>query len=134
MALRKPLHFSPSAYKVILKALGLKHAHDIKWIMESEIQIVTTVKEIKGNRHLPVFTFDFSGPHPHRVNAAQFLCVCVWSLCDTRLVWAFGIENRQATTVLPCLQAAFEGQRMFISCDQSLLISTRSNANCQLWL
>ena len=34
---------------------------------------------IKGNRHLPVFTFDFSGPHPRRVNA-----------------------------VLPCLQASFE--------------------------
>ena len=28
-----------------------------------------------------------------------------------RLVWAFGIENRQATTVLPCLHAAFEDLR-----------------------
>ena len=25
-----------------------------------------------------------------------------------RLAWAYGIENRQATTVLPCLQALFE--------------------------
>ena len=25
--------------------------------------------KIKGNRHLPIFTFDFSGTHPHRVNA-----------------------------------------------------------------
>ena len=32
--------------------------------------------KIKGNRHLPVFTFDFSGPHPHRVNVAQYLLVC----------------------------------------------------------
>ena len=29
--------------------------------------------KIVGNRHLPVFTFDFSGPHPHRVNMAQHL-------------------------------------------------------------
>ena len=28
-----------------------------------------------------------------------------------RLVWAFGIENRQAATVLPCIQAAFEDLR-----------------------
>ena len=33
-----------------------------------------------GNRHLPVFTFDFSGPRPHRVNVAQYLLVYVWSL------------------------------------------------------
>ena len=31
--------------------------------------------KIKGNRHLPVFTSDFSGPHPHHVNAAQLVCV-----------------------------------------------------------
>ena len=52
---------------------------------------------IKGNRHLPVFTFDFSGPHPHRANAAQHLLVCVQSLGDMRLVWAFGVENRPPT-------------------------------------
>ena len=28
--------------------------------------------KIRGNKHLPVFTFDFSGPHPHRANAAQY--------------------------------------------------------------
>ena len=37
---------------------------------------------IKRNRHLPLFTFDFSGPHPHRASAAQYLLVCVWSLGD----------------------------------------------------
>ena len=41
--------------------------------------------KIKGNSHLPVFAFDFSGPDPHRVNAAQYLIVCVWSLGDMRL-------------------------------------------------
>ena len=35
--------------------------------------------KIKGNRHVPVFTLDCSGPHPQRVNAAQYLLVCVWS-------------------------------------------------------
>ena len=28
-------------------------------------------QKIKGSGHLPVFTFDFSGPHPRRVNAAH---------------------------------------------------------------
>ena len=72
-----------------------------------------------------------------------------------RLVWACGIENRQAATVLPCLQASFEdlrsltggsrpatciatpfrqGQKNFVPCDQSLLVSTRSKTNCQLGL
>ena len=36
--------------------------------------------KIVGNRHLPVFTFDFSGPHPHTVNMAQYLLVSVWGL------------------------------------------------------
>ena len=69
--------------------------------------------KIKGNRHLPVFTFDFSGPHPHRVggNVAQYLLVCVWSLGHMRLVWAFGVESRQASVVLPCLQSSFEDLR-----------------------
>ena len=67
------------------RALGLLHNH-----------------KIKGNRHLPVFTIDFSGPHPHRVNAAQYLLVCVWSLGDIRLAWVFGVENRQAVTSLCC--------------------------------
>ena len=48
--------------------------------------------KIKGNRHLPVFTFDFSGPHPHRVNVAQYLLVSVWSLGHMRLIWAFVIS------------------------------------------
>ena len=71
-------------------------------------------RKIKGNRRLPVFTLNFSGPHPHRVNAVQYLLVCVWSLVDIthmRLVWALGIENRQANAVLPCIQAAFEDLR-----------------------
>ena len=68
-------------------------------------------QRIKGNCHLPVFTFDLSGQHPHLMNAAQYLLVCVWSLGDVRVVWAYGIENRQATTVLPCLQASFEDLR-----------------------
>ena len=69
---------------------------------------IITKSRPKGNRHLPVFTFDFSGPHPHRVNVAQYLLVCVWSLGHMRLVWACGIESRQATVVLPCLQASFD--------------------------
>ena len=36
--------------------------------------------KIVGNRHLPVFTFDFSGPHPRKVNMAQYLLVAIWSL------------------------------------------------------
>ena len=35
--------------------------------------------KVVGNRRLPVFTFDFSGPHPHRVNMAQYLLVSVWA-------------------------------------------------------
>ena len=67
--------------------------------------------KIKSNRRLQVLTFDFSGPYPHRANVAQYLVVCVWSLADMRLVWAFGIEHRQSFTVLPCLQAASEDLR-----------------------
>ena len=67
--------------------------------------------KIAGNRHLPVFTFDFSGPHPHRVNVAQYLLVSVWSLGHMRLIWAFGVESRQASVVLPCLQSCFEDLR-----------------------
>ena len=44
--------------------------------------------KIVGNRHLPVFTFDFSGPHPHTVNMAQYLLVSVWSLGHMRRIWA----------------------------------------------
>ena len=46
-----------------------------------------------GNRHLPVFTFDFSGPHPRKVNMAQYLLVAVWSLGHMRLLWAFGVGS-----------------------------------------
>ena len=67
--------------------------------------------KIVGNRHLPVFTFDFSGPHPHRVNMAQYLLVSVWSLCHMRIIWAFGVESRQSSAVLPCLQSCFEDLR-----------------------
>ena len=65
--------------------------------------------KIVGNRHLPVFTFDFSGPHPRKVNMAQYLAV--WSLGHMRLLWAFGVESRQTSVVLPCLQSCFEDLR-----------------------
>ena len=61
--------------------------------------------KIAGNRHLPVFTFDFSGPRPRKVNMAQYLLVVVWSLGHMRLLWAFGVESRQTSVVLPCLQS-----------------------------
>ena len=32
-------------------------------------------------------------------------------LGDMRLVWAFGVENRQSSTVSPCLQSSFEDLR-----------------------
>ena len=64
--------------------------------------------KIVGNRHLTVFTFDFSGPHPHRVNMAQYLLVSVWSLGHMRIIWAFGVESRQSSAVLPCLQSCFK--------------------------
>ena len=59
--------------------------------------------KIVGNRHFPVFTFDFSGPHPRKVNmeVSTFL-VAVWSLGHMRLLWAFGVESRQTSVVLPC--------------------------------
>ena len=65
---------------------------------------------IVGNRHLPVFTFDFS-PHPRKVNMAQHLLVAVWSLGHMRLLWAFGVESRQTSVVMPCLQSCFEDLR-----------------------
>ena len=67
--------------------------------------------KIVGNRHLPVFTFDFSGPHPRKVNMAQYLLVAVWCLGHMRLLWAFGVESRQTSVVLPCLQSCFEDLR-----------------------
>ena len=67
--------------------------------------------KIVGNRHLPVFTYDFSGPHPRKVNMAQYLLVAVWSLGHMRLIWAFGVESRQVSVVLPCLQSCFEDLR-----------------------
>ena len=83
--------------------------------------------KIKGNRHLPVFTFDFSGPHPHRVNAAQYLLVCVWSLGDMRLVWAYGIESRQSTVVLHCVQASFEDLRSLTGGSRPLVFRLHSD-------
>ena len=67
---------------------------------------------IKGNRHLPVFPFDFSGPHPHHVSAAQYPLVCV-EFGRHEVSVAFGVENRQSATVLlvPCLQSAFGDSR-----------------------
>ena len=41
-------------------------------------------------------------------NTSQNVC---GSLGDMTLAWAYGIESRQATVVLPCLQASFEDLR-----------------------
>ena len=67
--------------------------------------------KIAANRHLQIFTYDFSGPHLHRVKTAQYLLVSVWSLGHMRLIWAFGVESRQSSVVLPCLQSCFEDLR-----------------------
>ena len=101
--------------------------------------------KIAGNRHLPIFT-----SHPHRVNMAQYLLVAVWSLGHMRLIWAFGVESRQASVVLPCLQSCFEdlraltggsrppilrlhseGQRVFDSYHPCVPVTTGSAANCE---
>ena len=42
---------------------------------------------------------------------AQYLLVSVWSLGHMRLIWAFGVESRQSSVVLPCLQSCFEDLR-----------------------
>ena len=49
--------------------------------------------------------------HPHRVNKAQYLLVSVWSLGHMRIILAFGVESRQSSAVLPCLQSCFEDLR-----------------------
>ena len=90
--------------------------------------------KIKGNRHLPVFTFDFSGPHPKCVNAAQYLLVCLWSLGDMRLVWAFGIENRQATTALPCLKASSEELRSLTGGSRPPILRLHSDKAKEFYL
>ena len=65
--------------------------------------------KIVGNRHLPVFTSTFRA-HT-RAKWAQYLLVAVWSLGHMRLLWAFGVESRQTSVVLPCLQSCFEDLR-----------------------
>ena len=50
--------------------------------------------KIIDNKYLFVFTFDFSRPHPRKMNMAQYLFVAVWFLGHMRLLWAFGVENR----------------------------------------
>ena len=52
---------------------------------------------------------------------------CVWSLGDTRLAWAFGVENRQATTVLPCIQAAFEDLRSLTGGSRPAILRLHSD-------
>ena len=42
---------------------------------------------------------------------AQYLLVSVWSLGHMRIIWAFGVESRQSSAVLPCLQSCFEDLR-----------------------
>ena len=42
---------------------------------------------------------------------AQYLLVAVWSLGHMRLLWVFGVESRQTSVVLPCLQSCFEDLR-----------------------
>ena len=83
--------------------------------------------KVNDNHHLPVFAFDFSGPHPHRVNAAQYLLVCVWSLGDMRLVWAYGIESRQSTAILPCIQASFADLRSLTGGSRPLVLRLHSD-------
>ena len=82
--------------------------------------------KIVGNRHLPVFTFDFSGPHPRKVNMAQYLLVAVWSLGHMRLLWAFGVESRQTSVVLPCLQSCFEDLRALTGAPSNFEVTFRS--------
>ena len=53
--------------------------------------------KLVGNRHLPVFTFDFSGPHPRKVNMAQYLLVAVWSLGPYET--ALGIWRRESSNI-----------------------------------
>ena len=70
-----------------------------------------------------------------------------------RLVWSYGIEGRQATVVLPCLQASFEdlralpvdldhylahalrqSQGISVTSYSFLLVPTRCQTNNQLWI
>ena len=82
--------------------------------------------KIVGNRHLPVFTFDFSGPHPHTVNMAQYLLISVWSLGHMRIIWAFGVESRQSDVVLPCLQSCFQDLRALTGGSRPPILSLHS--------
>ena len=104
--------------------------------------------KIVGNRHLPVFTFDFSGPHPHRVNMAQYLLVSVWSLGHMRIIWAFGVGNHPPPTIpfrgptctdrriqTPNPQAApRQGKRAPDPDDQSLFVTAGCATDCQFWI
>ena len=83
--------------------------------------------KIVGNRHLPVFTFDFSGPHPRKVKMAQYLLVAVWSLGHMRLLWAFGVESRQTSVVLPCLQSCFEDLRALTGGSRPPILRSHSD-------
>ena len=123
--------------------LALRPVHTITWTMVFETLIAHCKKalgplyhhKIKGNRQLPVFTFDFSGPHPHRVNVAQYLLVCVWSLGHMRLIWAFGVESRQASVVLPCLQSSFEDLRALTGGSRPPILrmhSDKARESCRL--
>ena len=67
--------------------------------------------KIVGNRHLPVFTFDFSGPHPHRVNMAQYHSRLSLEPRPYEINMGICVESRQASVVLPCLQSCFEDLR-----------------------
>ena len=79
---------------------------------------------LKGDRNSPIFAFDFSGPHPQRPP-------CLWgggggSLSDMKLLRAFGLENRQSDTVLPCLHSGFDGLRALIGTSRLQILRSRS--------
>ena len=67
-------------FRVILKTLEQIHVRNTTWTTECEIRIVILAKRrlapfyrhrIIGNKHLPVFIFDFSGPFIYHCLAQQ---------------------------------------------------------------
>ena len=130
-----PLHFCPDLHKAIQIIQGLKRVLSTKWTMESVIHSAIIARElldlstITKSRATVICqsSLDFSEPHPHHVNAAQCLLVCVLSLAHIRLVWAYGIESRQLTVVLPCTQASFEDLRSLTGSSRPPVLRLRSD-------
>ena len=59
------------------------------------------VKALFGGvrRALEIFQESGFSDSSHRVNAAQYLLVCVLESGRLRLVWTFGVENHQSATL-----------------------------------